>query len=337
MKIVHLGSASLLALTLAVGCAPTDDEVAEPNTVLEAVQISCSAAQGERVITVAKDGSGQFKSVQAAVNSVPAGSSSPVLIRIKAGTYKEQLTISDRSKLTLCGDDPKTTILTFDSNSEKGGSLDNGASIRVYVNDFSAANLTFQNSSPLGSKQAVALVANGKRQQYANCRFISYQDTLYTKAGSQYIRDSYIQGNVDFVFGAATAVLQNCEMRTVSKGSAIAAPNTDANTPYGLVFLGGRVTASSDIPAKSVALARPWRPNGAAAYLNVELGGHISAAGWTDMSGNSPSNARFSEYKSTGPGASPGTRVKGTRQLSDADAKKYTPSNVLGWSPSYAR
>ncbi|MET0342235.1 MAG: pectinesterase family protein [Polyangiales bacterium] len=337
MKAARFWSASFFSLALTVSCAPVDDEVDEPAPSIAALQVSCSAAQGQRVITVAKDGSGQFKSVQAAVNAIASGNATPVLIHIKPGTYKEQLTIAGRSKLTLCGDDAKKTVLTFDTNSSKAGSLDNGASVRVSADDFSAANITFENSSPLGSAQAVALVASGKRQQFVNCRFLSYQDTLYTKAGTQYFRDSYIQGNVDFVFGGATAVLQNCELRTVSKGSAIAAPRTDASLPFGLVFLGGKVTAASGIAAKSVALARPWGPSGAAAYLNVELGGHISAAGWTEMSGNSPSNARFSEYKSTGPGASPSTRVRGTRQLSDADAKKYTPANVLGWSPSYAR
>jgi len=333
MKFAALWSVSVLAIAVA-GCAPIDDdEPAPPETVLAALQVSCAASQGQRVVTVARDGSGEFKSVQAAINAV-AG---PALIHIKPGKYKEQLTIDKARNLTLCGDDPKTTILTFDRNVKNGGSLADNASVRVSANDFSAANLTFENSSPLGVGQAVALVASGQHQQFVNCRFVSYQDTLYTKSGTQYFRDSFIQGNTDFVFGAASAVFENCQIHSASQGSAVTAPSTEPGTAYGLVFLGGRLTAASGVPARSVALGRPWRPNGAAAFLNVSLGGHIRPEGWVEMSGNPVRGARFSEYRSTGSGANPGARASGTRQLSDSEAKRYTVSNVLGWTPSYAR
>jgi pectin methylesterase-like acyl-CoA thioesterase len=289
------------------------------------------------VFTVAKDGSGQYRGVPAAVDSIAKGSTAPVLIRIKAGTYKEQLTIADRQNITLCGDDPNTTILTFDTNSNKAGSLDNGASVRISASNFSAANLTFQNSSPLGSAQAVAVVTSGQRQQFSNCRFLSYQATLYTKTGTQYFRDCFVQGNTDYVFRSPTAVLHNCNVHRVSKGTAVAAPRTEAGTPYGIVFIGGKLTAASGVPANSVALGRPWGPRGAATYINVNLGGHISKEGWVQMSGNPVNGARFAEYRSTGSGASPNTRAAGSRQLSESEASRYTVSGVLGWTPSYSR
>ncbi|HEY5284355.1 MAG TPA: pectinesterase family protein, partial [Polyangia bacterium] len=234
-----------------------------------------------QTITVAKDGSGQFTTVQAAVNSIASGSSTHTRIDIKAGTYTEKLTIASRTNLCMVGESATTTILSFgDSNASAGGTAVS-ASVTISANDFSAANLTFQNSFGSGS-QAVALRTTGQRQQFLNCRFVGYQDTLYTHSGTQYFRNCYVQGNTDYVFGGATAVLQNCEVRNVEGGSATCAPNTDIGTAYGIVFLGGKFTAVSGV--KSVALGRPWGAAGFAAFLNVDLGAHIAAAGFVAMS-----------------------------------------------------
>lgn len=286
-------------------------------------------------ITVASDGSGQFATVGAAIGSLPNGSSTPTRINIRAGSYYEKLAIGGRSHLCLVGESAETTILTYDDNNASAGGTSASASTTITADDFSAAHLTFANSRPLGSEQAVALLCDGDRQQFLDCRFTSYQDTLYTKNGSQYFRDCYVEGNVDYVFGGATAVLENCEVRNISSGSAVAAPNTASSTQYGIVFLGGRLTATSNIAAGSIALARPWGADGMAAYLGVELGAHISAPGWTDMSGNDPANARFWEHNSTGPGANPSARIR--PQLTDAQAASYTLSNIFpSWVPSYS-
>jgi pectin methylesterase-like acyl-CoA thioesterase len=286
-----------------------------------------------QTITVAKDGSGQFSSVQEAVNSVPSGSSTHVRIDIKAGTYTEKLTIAGRTNLCLVGAGSSSTILAFGDSNSKVGSTSGSASVYVSANDFSAANLTVQNTFGSGS-QAVALRTTGQRQQFLNCRFVGYQDTLYTHSGMQYFRNCYVQGNTDYVFGGATAVLEDCETRNVENGSAVAAPNTDAGTAYGIVFLGGKFTAVSGI--KSVALGRPWGAAGFAAFLNVDLGSHILAAGFVDMSGNSPQNARFHEFGSTGSGANASSRS--SYQLSASQAANYTLANILGsWTPSYSK
>ena len=288
-----------------------------------------------QTITVAKDGSGQFTTVQAAVNSITSGSSAHIRIDVKAGTYTEKLTIASRTNLCLVGADATTTILTYNDSNASVGSTSGSASVYISANDFSAANLTFQNSYGSGS-QAVALRSTGERQQFLNCRFVAYQDTLYTHSGSQYFRDCYVQGNTDYVFGGATAVLENCEARNVEGGSAVAAPNTDIGTTYGIVFLGGKFTAVSSVKANSVALGRPWGANGAAAYLHVDLAAHIIAAGFVAMSGNQPQDARFHEYQSTGSGSNASSRS--SYQLSASQAASYTVANILApWTPTYSQ
>ena len=286
-----------------------------------------------QTITVAKDGSGQFDTVQAAIDSISSNSAEPIRIDIKAGTYKEKLTIASRTHLCLVGEDATRSILTYDDSNAKVGSTSGSASVLVSANDFSATQLTFQNSYGSGS-QAVALRTTGQRQQFLECRFVAYQDTLYVHEGTQYFRDCYVQGNTDYVFGHATAILENCELRNVEKGSAVAAPNTEAGTAYGIVFLGGHFTAASGI--SGVALARPWGADGAAAFLDATLDGHISASGFTSMSGNDPANARFREYQSTGAGANPSARP--SYQMSASEAANYTVSKIYGgaWTPSYS-
>jgi pectinesterase len=288
-----------------------------------------------QTITVAKDGSGQFSTVQAAVNSITSGSSAHIRIDIKAGTYTEKLTIASRTNLCLVGAGATSTILSYNDSNGSVGSTSGSASVLISANDFSAANLTIQNSFGSGS-QAVALRTTGQRQQFLNCRFVGYQDTLYTHQGMQYFRNCYVQGNTDYVFGGATAVLQNCEVRNVEGGSAVAAPNTDAGTAYGIVFLGGKFTAASGVKANSVGLGRPWGASGFGAYLNIDLGAHIIAAGFVEMSGNQPQNARFHEYQSTGSGANAGSRS--SYQLSASQAVSYTLGTILaGWTPSYSQ
>jgi len=288
-----------------------------------------------QTITVAKDGSGQFTTVQAAVNSITSGSSTHIRIDIKAGTYTEKLTIASRTNLCLVGAGNTSTILSYGDSNASVGSTSGSASVLISANDFSAANLAIQNTYGSGS-QAVALRTTGQRQQFLDCRFVGYQDTLYTHSGMQYFRNCYVQGNTDYVFGGATAVFQDCEARNVEGGSAVTAPNTDIGTAYGIVFFGGQFTAVSSVKSGSVALGRPWGADGFAAFLNVNLAAHINPAGFVDMSGNQPQNARFHEYKSTGAGASASSRS--SYQLGDSDAAKYTLANILaGWTPSYSQ
>jgi pectinesterase len=249
----------------------------------------------------------------------------------------EKLTISGRQHLCLVGEDPETTVLTFGDSAADGIGTSDSASTILSADDFSAANFTFENSSALGEGQAVALRADGQREQFYNCRFVSYQDTLYDRNGTQYFRASYVQGNTDYIFGAGTAVFDDCTIHSISEGTAVTAPRTEAAVPYGIVFRGGVFTADASVRSGHVHLARPWGPYAAAAFLEVELGAHIAAAGYTTMSENTLELTRFAEYASTGPGANPAARAPESRQLTAAEAAAYTlPTILSGWTPSYS-
>jgi pectinesterase len=304
----------------------------------------CNSITNQPILRVAADGSGQYKTVAAALNTISSSNTTPTQIRIKPGTYKEKLSVT-KPFVTFCGETGKeaSTILTYSdgaSTLKSDGTVigtSGSASITIKTNDISAENITIENSFGVGS-QAVALLAQGQRLQFRNVRFIGNQDTLYTHSGTQYYRNCYIQGTVDFIFGAATAVFDNNTIHSVGGGTALTAPSTEQTVPFGLVFLGGKVTAASSVAKGSVALGRNWRPYGAAAYIRTELGQHISAVGWVKMSENTLDTARFSEYLTTGAGANPSARASQSKQLTAAQAATYTISNIFGsWTPSYSK
>jgi pectinesterase len=298
----------------------------------------CNDATGQPILQVAADGSGEYRSVQRALDSLSRSNATPTQIRIKPGRYYEKILV-DKPNVTLCGETnrERETLLTFDDNASSAGSTSGSYSVKVTASDVSVENITIQNSTGPGV-QAVALMVQGQRAQFRNCRFVAYQDTLYTHSGTQYFRDCFIQGNVDYIFGGATAVLENCSLYTIESGTAITAPSTAENEPYGIVFLGGEATAHSSIRAGSQHLGRNWRPFGSTTYIGTWLGDHISDAGWGRMGGNTLDTARFAEYETTGPGASPSTRAPQSKQLSDAEAAAYTVENIFGtWKPSFSR
>ena len=304
----------------------------------------CNSITNQPILQVAADGSGQYKTVQAALNTLSNSNTTPTQIRIKPGTYREKLSVT-KPFVTFCGETGKTTstILTYSDGAStlnfSGVAIgtSGSASITIKTNDVSMENITIENSFGVGS-QAVALLAQGQRLQFRNCRLLGNQDTLYTHSGTQYYRNCHIQGTVDFIFGAATAVFDNNTIHSVGGGSALVAPSTEQNVPFGLVFLGGKVTAASNVSKGSVALGRNWRPYGAATYIRTELGQHISAVGWVKMSENTLDTARFSEYLTTGAGANTSARAPQSKQLTAAQAATYTISNIFGsWTPSYSK
>ncbi|WP_438006588.1 pectinesterase family protein [Sorangium sp. So ce321] len=303
----------------------------------------CNSVTGGALIEVNRDGSGDFTSVQAAINSVARSNTTPTILRIAPGTYAEKLVV-DRPHVTLCGQagQAERTVLTYGDNANTpngaGGTLGTSGSFSVNISasDVSAENITFANSTGPGV-QAVALLVSGSRVQLRHCRALGYQDTVYVKSGTQYFRDCHIEGSVDFIFGGATAVFEDCTVHNVAQGTAITAPSTDAATPFGIVFLGGQATAVGSIRAGAVALGRNWRPYGATTYLGTELGAHIAPVGWVRMSENTLATARFAEYMTTGPGARPSERAPESSQLSAAEAARYTVENMLApWRPTFA-
>jgi pectin methylesterase-like acyl-CoA thioesterase len=296
------------------------------------------------VVTVGASGA-DFSTVQAALNSLSKTNTTPTQVRIAPGTYKEKLRV-EVPNITLCGQAGKasSTILTFSDNANtsngNGGTLGTtgGASTTLTSSDVSVENITFANSTPLGGSQAVALLVNGDKVQFRGCRFLSFQDTLYVRKARQYFRDCYVEGTVDYIFGDATAVFDDCTAHNVGGGTAVTAPNTAESMAYGLVFLGGQLTAASGVQAGSMALGRNWGAYGAAAFLRTALGPHISGVGWVKMGENTLDTARFSEYQNTGAGAATGSRAAQANQLTAQQASNYTVEKVLGgWVPSFSK
>jgi pectinesterase len=292
--------------------------------------------------TVAQDGSGDFRTVQEAINAVPDFRKKVTTIFIKKGVYKEKLVLAGCKNLVkLVGEDLLKTVLTYDDYNQKKNIFgeDKGtsgsASIYIYGSDFSAENLTFQNTSgPVG--QAVAAWVAGDKARFVNCRFLGFQDTLYTYGyGSrQYYKNCYIEGTTDFIFGSSTAYFEDCEIFAKKGGSYVTAASTPDTARYGYVFRDCRLTG--DAPAGSYALGRPWRPYAKTVFISCELGPHISAAGWDHWEKESnKKTAYYAEFENRGPGFVPQKRVAWSHQLSAEQARLYTREKVLrDWNPT---
>ncbi|HKP92293.1 MAG TPA: pectinesterase family protein [Chthoniobacterales bacterium] len=308
---------------------------------------SLSAAEvraGHAAIVVASDGSGQFQTVQAAIDSIPDGNAESRLVVVKPGHYREQVVINSRKPfITLRGVDPdaRKTVLSFDRYATvedpkapgKRVGIFGTESVSIEANDFTAENITFENSAGRLAP-AMALRATGDKLIFRNCRFLSWQDTVCLVGHRMYFRDCYFEGRVDFIIGHATAVFEKCHLHATD-GGVIAAPSTSAERPFGLVFLKCRVTCKED---RSY-LAAPWQPGAAAAFIECELGENLWPEGWTEWRGaEHHKTARFVEYKNTGPGAVVHRRPSWTRQLTEAEAKNHTVQNILRgpdqWDPT---
>ncbi|GAB3332910.1 hypothetical protein GCM10027511_41780 [Hymenobacter humi] len=290
---------------------------------------------------VAQDGSGKFRTVQEAINAVPDFRKKVTTIFIKKGTYKEKLIVAgSKTFVKLIGEDRDKTILTYDDYNQKKNIFgeDKGtsgsSSCYLYANDFTAENLTFANSSgPVG--QAVAVWVAGDRSAFVNCRFLGFQDTLYTygPGSRQFYKSCYIEGTVDFIFGAGTAWFEDCEIFCKKGGLYITAASTPDTTRFGYVFRNCRITG--DAPKGSFVLGRPWRPYAKTVYLGCQLGPMIRPEGWDHWGKETnKKTAYYAEYQSRGPGAAPKQRVPWSHQLTDEEARQYTRENVLhGWNP----
>ncbi len=286
-------------------------------------------------IVVARDGTGQFRSVDEAIEVCRAFMDYHKVIFVKKGTYKEKLIIpSWLDHIEILGEDVNETIITFDDHanirmagSEKGMGTFRTYTLKIEGNDITLKNITIENNSArLG--QAVALHTEGDRLLFIGCRFLGHQDTVYTgKAGTRlYFKDCYIEGTTDFIFGPSTAWFENCEIHSKAN-SYVTAASTPQDQPYGYVFNRCRLTADEGID--KVYLGRPWRPYAYTLFINCELGSHIVAAGWHNWNNaDNERTARYLEYNNSGPGAN-GQRVSWSRQLSKKEATEITMAKVF--------
>lgn len=299
-----------------------------------------SFSQAKR-ITVAKDGSGDYKTVQQAIDAVKDSNTSVTTIYIKNGVYKEKLSLAaSKINVHFIGESVNKTVLTYDDYAQKKDSKGRdigtspSSSFFIYGSDFTAENITFENSSgPVG--QAVAVRVTGDKAKFMNCRFLGFQDTLYTHGdySRQYYYKCYIEGTVDFIFGAATAVFEKCIIFGKRSGFYTAA-STPADAKFGYVFINCKITG--DAPANSFYLGRPWRPTGKTVFLKCNMSNIVKPEGWNNWGKvENEKTAYYAEYKNKGEGASTEKRVPWSHRLSPRKAKEYTIDNIFkGWTPA---
>lgn len=301
---------------------------------------------------VSQTGGGTYSCIQDAINAACNSQLEQVEILIKPGIYKEVIHIpKSQTKIKLKGEAASRTVITYDNYAgmlnEAGRRLGTGNSATVFIDadDFSAEGITFENSYYRpglddAGRQAVAVNTAGERNVFTACCFKGYQDTLYTREGSCYFKQCYIEGDIDFIFGAAQAVFEDCELCSLYGGSStdngyVTAASTKADQPYGFLFENCRLTADSRMPAHTVYLGRPWHPSSetqpicvSTVFKNCELGAHIKKEGWTFMGQVQPETERLYEYKSTGEGAFINEQ---RRQLTSQEAEAYSKEKVLTW------
>lgn len=290
---------------------------------------------------VAKDGSGDFFTVQEAVNAVPdfrkAGRTT---ILVRKGVYKEKVIIpASKINISLIGesgavltnDDYASRLNCFGEEMSTSGS----STCYIYAPDFYAENLTFENTAGRVG-QAVACFVSGDRAYFKNCHFLGNQDTLYTygKSSRQFYEYCYIEGTVDFIFGWSTALFKDCVIHSLADGY-VTAPATDKGKSYGYVFVGCRLTGSDG--ARKVYLSRPWRPYAQAVFIHCELGKHIAPEGWNNWNKKEAEKTVFyAEYENRGEGAYTKGRASFGKQLKEI--KKYGADRILagedGWNPA---
>jgi pectinesterase len=289
-------------------------------------------------VTVAADGSGDVRTVQEAINRVPDNNSRRFVIAIKPGIYKEQVRIpANKPFVSLIGTDAEKTVLTFSLSNKEAGSTSAAFATYVGGHDFYAENITFENSFGQGS-QAVAALVEADRAVFKKCRFLGWQDTLYAKNGRQFYLDSYIEGHVDFIFGQAAAVFENCHIHSKADGYVTAPMRFAADEPAGFVFNKCRVTSSDT--KNGIYLGRPWRDFGRTVFLDTKMEAQVRPEGWHHWLPEREKTAYFAEYRSSGSGANDPARVKWSRQLTDAEASAFATSTFLkgkdGWDPRTA-
>lgn len=296
------------------------------------------AQERQDTIVVSRDGTGNFRTLQEAIESARAFMDYTVTIYVKNGVYKEKVIVpSWVENIDIIGEDRDKTIITYDdhANINKMGTF-RTYTVKVEGSDITFKNLTIENNAAqLG--QAVALHTEGDRLKFINCRILGNQDTIYTgaKFTRLYFKDCYIDGTTDFIFGPSTALFEDCIIHS-KRNSYVTAASTPKEAKYGYVFKHCKLTAEPGVD--KVYLGRPWRPYAYTLFIECELGKHIVLAGWHNWGKQSnEETARYMEYKNTGDGANASERVAWSKQLTKKEAEAVTVDAIFrtqsDWNP----
>ncbi len=304
---------------------------------------------------VAADGSGQYTSLQEAISAAPMKTDPATprwVILVKAGTYRERIYVQrERGNIHVIGEDQARTVVVYDQHANLSGpdgkiiGTFRTPTVQIDGDGMIWENLTIANDAgrpgprPDGPPvaQALALRADADRLEFRRVRFLGWQDTILVNRGRHYFSDCYIEGHVDFIFGAATSYFERCHIHVLADGY-ITAASTPKDQDHGYVFADCRITGEAGVKTY---LGRPWREFAKTVFLRTEMSDVVRPAGWHNW--NKPPAERttfYAEFGSTGPGANDEARVAWARPLTAEHAAALTPQNVLagadGWNPRTA-
>lgn len=309
--------------------------------ILMIVSVATVTAQNVKRIVVAQNGTGNYTTVQQAFDAVPMNNQNLLEIFIKNGVYKEKMHLdSGKNNVRIIGEDAMKTILTYDDHTgtiaPDGSTVNTQTSQSFYIgaDNIKIENITIENNAGFTAGQAVAVKIQGDKVFFLGCRIIGFQDTLLAAGENsrEYYKNCFIQGSTDFIFGAATALFDDCILFS-KKNSHVTAASTPKDHPFGFVFRRCKLVADTGL--NKVSLGRPWRPYASVTYIECTVGDHILPQGWDNWkNAENEKTARYAEYKNTGAGANTSQRFAWTKQLTDEEAKQYTTDNILrGWRP----
>ncbi|RCV35670.1 hypothetical protein SETIT_7G258300v2 [Setaria italica] len=287
---------------------------------------------------VAQDGSGNFKTITEAINAVPKSYDGRYAIYVKAGTYKEYVTVpKNMANVFMYGDGPTRTVVTGDKSNTGGFATIATRTFSAEGNGFICKSMGFVNTAGPEGHQAVAMHVQGDMSVFFNCRFEGYQDTLYVHANRQFFRNCEVLGTVDFIFGNSAALLQNCLLTVRKPGESqsnmvTAQGRTDPNMPTGIVLQSCRIVPEQELfPVRlqiASYLGRPWKEYARTVVMESTIGDLIKPEGWAEWMGDiGLKTLYYAEYANTGPGAGTSKRVNwpGYRGIiGQAEATQFT-------------
>jgi pectinesterase len=289
---------------------------------------------------VAQDGSGDYETVQDAFDDVPNNYTGVYTIYVKEGVYYEKLLLDEEKvNVKLVGESRDSTILTYDDYAGIAGGTSQSYSVSIDADDFVAENITFRNTikndKSFSNQQAVALATNGDRQAFYRVNILGYQDTFYARGshgtGRIYIKDSYIEGSVDFIFGRNIVVFDSSEIHINRQGGTLTAAATEPESKFGFVFLNSVISADSigfdGEEITSFHLGRPWQQSPRTVFINTYYPESLNPEGWLSWN---VEPALYGEYSCSGPGCvNFENRVDFARQLTDEEAAEYNVENIF--------
>lgn len=320
-------------------------------------------------VVVAQDGTGDFTTLQAAINEAPQDTSTLFVIYIKRGVYDTEKLIVPQGKnhVVLIGEDREETVISYHMYDctnlpslnkcpqeswelwkDNADLVRTSATLTIKADDFHMENLTLRNTAgPVG--QALALTVTGDRSVYVNCNIESYQDTIYLWTAGQrsYFKNCLVVGRTDYIYGGGMSFFEGCEIRSWG-GGWVTAPSTAEQQPYGFVFYQCNFTYATNSPrptddGRPIAIGRPWHNYPKVAIIYSELCAEMDTLGWPTLwhmpYAETDDRLHLYEYGNTGPGADMSKRSAwaGLRSLRDDEVALYTKEKVLsgtdGWNP----